>query len=91
MNNMGLPRVRSVTHIVEMAMLTFDSIPQARLVRQGGQQFAPPRAPRTREEPGPIVQQLKTALAVAAGLWPLTGVILLALGLLYMAGMNGSP
>jgi hypothetical protein len=72
-------------------MLTFDSIPQARLVRKGGQMFAPPPPPRTRREPGPIAQQLRTVLSVALGLWPLTGVLLLALGLLYMAGMNGSP
>jgi hypothetical protein len=72
-------------------MLTFDSIPQARVVRKGGQQFAPPRAPRVREEPGPLMRQVREAAAVAIGLWPLTGVLLLAFGLLYMAGMNGAP
>jgi hypothetical protein len=72
-------------------MLTFDSIPQARLVRKGGQQFAPPPAPRTQREPGAVESQLRTALAVAIGMWPLTGVLLLALGLLWMAGMAGSP
>lgn len=80
-----------MTHSWEMAMLTFDSIPQARLVRKGGQQFAPPRAPRTQRDIGPIERQLRDALAVAFGLWPLTGVLLLAIGLLYMAGMNGTP
>ena len=30
-------------------------------------------------------------LAVAIGLWPLTGVVLLALGLLFMVGMSGAP
>ena len=72
-------------------MLTFDSIPQARVVRKGGQQFAPPRAPRVPEEPGPVMRQLREAAAVAIGLWPLTGVLLLAFGLLYMAGMNSAP
>ena len=72
-------------------MLTFDSIPQARLVRKGGQQFAPPRAPRTPREPSAVESQLRTALAVAIGLWPLTGVLLLALGLLWMAGTAGAP
>lgn len=72
-------------------MLTFDSIPQARLVRKGGQQFAPPRAPRTRREPSALYSQLRDALAVAVGLWPLTGVMLLGFGLLYLCGMSGSP
>jgi hypothetical protein len=72
-------------------MLTFDSIPQARVVRKGGQLYAPPRAPRTRPEPSPLSTHLRTAGAVALGLWPLTCVLLLAVGLLYMAGMNGSP
>jgi hypothetical protein len=74
-----------------MPMLTFDSIPQARVVRKGGQQFAPPRAPRVQEEPGPIARQLRDAAAVAIGLWPLTGVLLLALGLLWMAGHGMAP
>jgi hypothetical protein len=72
-----------------MAMLTFDSLPQARVVRKGGQQFArPPEPPR---EPGPLHQHLRTVLAVALGMWPLTGVVLLAVGLLIMAGNNASP
>jgi hypothetical protein len=72
-------------------MLTFDSIPQARLVRKGGQRFAPPRAPRTRPEPNPLVEQLRSAAGVAVGLWPLTTVLLMAFALLYIAGMSGSP
>jgi hypothetical protein len=72
-------------------MLTFDSLPQARLVRKGGQQFAPPRAPRVQAEPGPVQRQLRDMLAVALGLWPLTGVLLLTIGLLWMAGMSGQP
>ena len=72
-------------------MLTFDSIPQARLVRKGGQEFAPPPAPRTQREVGPLERHLRDALAVAFGLWPLTGVLLLAVGLIYMAGMNSAP
>ena len=72
-------------------MLTFDSIPQARVVRKGGQMFAPPRAPRVQQEPGPVMRQLRDAAAVALGMWPLTGVLLLALGLLVMAGNGASP
>lgn len=70
-------------------MLTFDSIPQARVVRKGGQLYAPPPAPRMPREPGPVVQHLRTALAVAIGLWPLTAVMLLAMGFLIMAAHGG--
>jgi hypothetical protein len=71
-----------------MPMLSFDSLPQARLVRKGRQLFTPPRAPRPRDG---MREQLHTVLAVALGMWPLTGVLLLALGLLWMAGMNSAP
>ena len=70
-------------------MLTFDSIPQARLVRKGGQLFTPPPAPPAPR--GPVMEQLRSAAAVAIGLWPLTGVVLLMIGLLWMAGMSGAP
>jgi len=72
-------------------MLTFDSLPQARVVRQGGQHFAPPRAPRPRPEPSAVREQLRTMLAMAIGLWPLTSVMLLMFGLLYMVGMMNAP
>ena len=71
-------------------MLTFDSIPQARVVRKGGHEFAPPPAPRTPRNPA-LREQARAMLAVAVGLWPLTGVVLLALGLLFMVGMSGAP
>jgi hypothetical protein len=66
------------------------SFPQARVVRKGAQQYALPPAPRDLE-PSALRGHLREVLAVAIGLWPLTGVILLALGLLWMAGMNGTP
>ncbi|MDB4952899.1 MAG: hypothetical protein JWO36_468 [Myxococcales bacterium] len=69
-------------------MLTFDSIPQARVVRHGGQHFTPP--PRA-AEPSQLGEQLRTVAAYAIGLWPLTGIVLLAIGLLWMAGMTGAP
>lgn len=67
-------------------MLTFDSIPQARVVRKGGQHFAPPPAPKS-DEPS----RLHEVLHVMVGLWPLTAIVLLATGLLIMAGNNGAP
>ena len=71
-------------------MLTFDSIPQARVVRKGGQLFTPPPVPPSHERSA-LRQHAESALAVAVGLWPLTGVVLLMIGLLWMAGMNGAP
>jgi hypothetical protein len=73
-----------------MPMLTFDSLPQARLVRKGSHQFAPPPAPPS-SEPNPLREHARAMLAVAVGLWPLTCVVLLALGLMWMAGMGGAP
>jgi hypothetical protein len=71
-------------------MLTFDSIPQARVVRKGGQQFAPPPAPKSREA-SILREHLHEAMYVMIGLWPLTVIVLLATGLLIMAGNNGAP
>lgn len=66
-----------------------DPIPQARVVRSAGQLVTPP--PEPRRPPGPLLEQARTVLAVAIGLWPLTGVLLLMLGLLYFAGNYGAP
>lgn len=71
-------------------MLTFDSLPQARVVRKGGQHFAPPPAPRV-EEPSALRDAARNAVAVALGLWPLTAIVLLCTGLIIMAGNNGAP
>ena len=70
-------------------MSTSYSIPQARIVRKGGQlQPVPPAPPAER---GPLAQQLHNAAAMAIGLWPLTGVVLLMAGLLWIAGMSAQP
>ncbi len=70
-------------------MLTFDSLPQARIVRAGGQLVAPPPAPPAPR--GPVAEKLREALAVAIGLWPLTGVMVLAFALLVLCGLYSSP
>ena len=71
-------------------MLSFDSIPQARVVRKGGQSFAPPALPKTRE-PSVVRDHMYAALNVLVGLWPLTAVVLLCTGLLIMAGNYAGP
>jgi hypothetical protein len=69
--------------------VSFDPIPQARIVRQAGQRMALPPAPRT-EDPGGA-GYLRTALAYAIGLWPLTCVVLLMAGLLVVTVQLGAP
>lgn len=71
-------------------MLTLNSLPQARLVRKGSHQFAPPPAPRSNEV-SPLREHARTALSVVLGLWPLTCVVLLALGMLIMVGATSGP
>ena len=71
-------------------MLSFDSIPQARVVRKGAHVFAPPPAPPS-TEPSIVRDHVRSVLAVALGMWPLTGVVLLMLGLLVMVGNSGAP
>jgi hypothetical protein len=68
-------------------MASFDQIPQARVVRKGGQLMAVPPAPR---EDSVVGLYVRNALAIAFGLWPLTAVMLLMAGLLIMAGHAAS-
>ena len=71
-------------------MLSFDSIPQARVVRKGGQQFSPPAMPRS-HEPNFVRQQVEALFGILIGLWPLTAIVLLCTGLLIMAANGGRP
>jgi len=71
-------------------MLSFDSIPQARVVRKAGQLMVPPPIPRSNDAMS-LAEILRTAAVYAIGLWPLTAVVLLLCGLLVMAGNNGAP
>lgn len=72
-------------------MPSFDPIPQVRIVRSGGQLVAPPPAPRPPPSSGPLIEQLRTLAAVAVGMWPLTAVLLLAFGLLFLATHAAAP
>jgi hypothetical protein len=73
-----------------MPMLTFDSLPQARLVRKGAQLFAPPPAPRV-DEPSALRDGARQTLGLLIGLWPLTAIVLLCTCFFIMAGYNGAP
>jgi len=64
------------------------SIPQARVVRKAGQLMAPPPAPP--DEGTALSQGLRAGLGYAIGLWPLTCVVLLTIGLLILAANNAS-
>ena len=64
--------------------MSFNPIPQARVVRHAGQLMVPPPVPRA-EEPG----YLRTALIYAVGLWPLTCVMMLLAGLLVLTANLG--
>ena len=70
-------------------MLSFDSLPQARVVRTKGQLITPPPAPPAPR--GPVAEALYNALSLAIGMWPLTAVMLLAFGFLTLAGLYSSP
>ena len=62
------------------------AIPQAHIVRTGGHIVTPPpRAP----EPSMLAEHARNALAVVIGLWPLTAVMLLMVGLIIMAANGG--
>ncbi|MEO8700451.1 MAG: hypothetical protein ABI867_10420 [Kofleriaceae bacterium] len=69
--------------------MAFDPIPQARVVRKAGHLVAPPRGPKTRGLGPSVGDRLKEGLAIAVGMWPLTAVMLLMVGLLIMAGNSG--
>lgn len=71
-----------------LSLPVHDSLPQARVVRKGGQLFAPP--PRVKE-PSALREGVYNALAVLIGLWPLTAIVLLVTGLVIMAGNHGAP
>jgi len=71
-------------------MLSFDSLPQARVVRKGGQLYAPPPAPRV-EEPSAFREGMHNTLSVLIGLWPLTAIVLLCVGFFIMSATHSTP
>lgn len=69
-------------------------VPQARVVRKGGVAIAPPPVP-WRERVAAVEEQLGPRLrgfvAAVVGLWPVTAVVLLMFGLMWLAMLQGSP
>lgn len=70
--------------------MTIHSIPQARVVRKAGQVMAPPPAPPDDSDGTAVSRGLRAIFVYAVGLWPLTAVGLLVLGLLILAANNAS-
>lgn len=62
-----------------------DHLPQARVVRKGGQLMAPPPEP---QQPSKLVAAGRSFLEHAIGMWPLTGVLLLTFGLLLLVQVS---
>jgi len=65
---------------------TAQALPQVRVHRSAGQVVAPPPQP-----PSWFAQGARTFVAYAFGLWPLTGVVLLTIVLLWIAAMSSTP
>ncbi len=70
--------------------MTFDPIPQARVVKKAGRTISLAPAPRDEPSRNSFAGVLRDMAGVALGMWPLTGCLLLILGLLVMAGSGGS-
>lgn len=70
--------------------MTIHSLPQARVVRKAGQVMAPPPPPPDESEGTAVSRGLRALFVYAVGLWPLTAVVLLMLGLLILAANNAS-
>jgi hypothetical protein len=66
-------------------------LPQARIVKQGGQLYAPPPPLARVRRPGAVKEQFREAAELAVGLWPLFAVMLLMVGLLVSATYWSAP
>jgi hypothetical protein len=70
--------------------MTFDPIPQARVVKKAGRIITGAPAPKDEPSRNSMAGVLRDMAGVALGMWPLTGCLLLILGLLVMAGSGGN-
>ena len=68
-------------------MLSFDSLPQARVVRSHGKLVAPPPRPKQPSRaPGAIRRFGRESAEIIVGMWPITAVMLFAVALLVALG-----
>lgn len=65
-------------------------LPQARIVKQAGQVYAPPPPAPTRR-PEQLKEQLRDALATALGVWPVFAVMLAILAMCILGNNMSSP
>jgi len=70
--------------------MSFDPIPQARVVRKAGRIITGAPAPKDEPSRNSFSGVMRDMASVAINMWPLTACMLLILGLLVMAG-NGNP
>jgi hypothetical protein len=70
--------------------MTFDPIPQARVVKKAGRVITGAPAPKDEPTSNTFTGVMRDMFSIAMGMWPLTACVLLILGLLVMAG-NGNP
>jgi hypothetical protein len=67
-------------------------LPQARIVRKGGQLYAPPPQPSvSTRRPGQLKEQLHEALSLAIGVWPVFAAMLLILGMCILGNNMSAP
>jgi hypothetical protein len=72
--------------------MSFDPIPQARVVKKAGRIITGAPAPKDEPSRNSVAGVLRDMGQVALGMWPLTACMLLILGLLVMAGNgDGNP
>lgn len=66
-------------------------LPQARIVKQGGQLFAPPPPLAPARRPGAVKEQFREAAELAVGMWPLIAIMLLMVGFLIVGANWDAP
>ena len=68
-------------------MLSFDSLPQARVVRSHGKLVAPPPRQKTPTRgPSALGRFARESAEIIVGMWPITAVMLFAVALLIALG-----
>jgi hypothetical protein len=68
-------------------------LPQARIVRQGGQVYAPPPPPPpvSRRRPGELKEQMRDGFAFVVGVWPVFAMMLAIFAMLILGNNMSAP